>query len=329
MPPNLFRYATSELSQDAFLAWILEWSDPINSHANPALHHASLDLVTTLLGRDERVESRPVTVHLQLKWVDLAVEFGDEEVLVIEDKTTSSVKRCGERLALDDYAKSIQDHYPRSRRLAFGYLKTGDEHPPPLSDPWKRFGRRHLLDALEPHVSAAKSDILSDFVERLLWRENRVNAWTTLPFSEWHTDAWKGLFMAMATDLSHSRWNYQANARGGEFVLWWGEHRGVYPLIRVWPSVGPEGRLNWARPHSQLTVRMNPASARIGRRDLEGALIEMDARFRPPRRRSSGKSFRIAEFHGNFLHGADGIVDGKRTSNALEDFAVALRTLVD
>lgn len=26
--PNIFKYAGSELSQDAFTAWLLEWSNP-------------------------------------------------------------------------------------------------------------------------------------------------------------------------------------------------------------------------------------------------------------------------------------------------------------
>ena len=30
MKPNLFKYATSELSQDAFICWLLEWAKPQN-----------------------------------------------------------------------------------------------------------------------------------------------------------------------------------------------------------------------------------------------------------------------------------------------------------
>ena len=29
LSPNLFEYATSELSQDAFFAYLLKWSDPL------------------------------------------------------------------------------------------------------------------------------------------------------------------------------------------------------------------------------------------------------------------------------------------------------------
>ncbi len=35
-PPNLFSYATSELSQDAFICWSLEWASPVNAEKDQA-----------------------------------------------------------------------------------------------------------------------------------------------------------------------------------------------------------------------------------------------------------------------------------------------------
>ena len=37
-PPRLFDYATSELSQDAILIWLLSWADPKHKDANEYLH---------------------------------------------------------------------------------------------------------------------------------------------------------------------------------------------------------------------------------------------------------------------------------------------------
>jgi hypothetical protein len=36
--PNLFDYATSELSQDAFVCWLAAWADPGCRAANEPLH---------------------------------------------------------------------------------------------------------------------------------------------------------------------------------------------------------------------------------------------------------------------------------------------------
>ncbi len=38
MKPNLFSLATKELSQDAFLAWLLQWADPKCRKCNPMLN---------------------------------------------------------------------------------------------------------------------------------------------------------------------------------------------------------------------------------------------------------------------------------------------------
>jgi hypothetical protein len=35
--PNLFHYATSELSQDAFICWLLDWANPDNKEKDEAL----------------------------------------------------------------------------------------------------------------------------------------------------------------------------------------------------------------------------------------------------------------------------------------------------
>jgi hypothetical protein len=37
-PPNLFDFATSELSQDAFICWLASWADPSYRDDDEALH---------------------------------------------------------------------------------------------------------------------------------------------------------------------------------------------------------------------------------------------------------------------------------------------------
>ncbi|NEX23727.1 hypothetical protein G3480_26250 [Thiorhodococcus mannitoliphagus] len=43
--PNLFAFATSELSQDAFLAWLLSWADPKYAAFDPPVHQCAARLV--------------------------------------------------------------------------------------------------------------------------------------------------------------------------------------------------------------------------------------------------------------------------------------------
>ena len=40
--PNIFSYATSELSQDAMIAWLLQWASPEYGEADPDLHRTGV-----------------------------------------------------------------------------------------------------------------------------------------------------------------------------------------------------------------------------------------------------------------------------------------------
>lgn len=53
MKPNLFKIATGELSQDSFIAWLLEWADSKNSQYNSSLLRVAQIFVRLLLGKNE------------------------------------------------------------------------------------------------------------------------------------------------------------------------------------------------------------------------------------------------------------------------------------
>lgn len=43
--PNIFSYATSELSQDAMIAWLAAWADPGFAKIDYALHSCGINLL--------------------------------------------------------------------------------------------------------------------------------------------------------------------------------------------------------------------------------------------------------------------------------------------
>lgn len=47
--PNLFYFATSELSQDAVLCWLAEWAKPEYSETDPQLHQLGKEFLHLLL----------------------------------------------------------------------------------------------------------------------------------------------------------------------------------------------------------------------------------------------------------------------------------------
>ena len=47
--PNLFESATSELSQDGFLTWLIKWADIENCKYNESLHEVAQSFVMLYL----------------------------------------------------------------------------------------------------------------------------------------------------------------------------------------------------------------------------------------------------------------------------------------
>ena len=44
--PNIFKYATKELSQDAFIFWLLDHANPKYENVNQALKNCALSLIS-------------------------------------------------------------------------------------------------------------------------------------------------------------------------------------------------------------------------------------------------------------------------------------------
>ena len=83
--PNLFHFATSELSQDAFIAWLLAWANRECADIDKNLHACAVDFVRKLLDKDDcNVEI--VKVERQWENVDVCAEINGEYFILIEDK---------------------------------------------------------------------------------------------------------------------------------------------------------------------------------------------------------------------------------------------------
>lgn len=75
-PPNLFEYATSELSQDAFICWLAAWADPGFKELDEPLNDVAVTFVVRL---NEIGKGKPITsIHsVDPCWMPiLAVNLG-------------------------------------------------------------------------------------------------------------------------------------------------------------------------------------------------------------------------------------------------------------
>lgn len=174
--PNLFEFATSELSQDAFVAWLLAWADPRYQESDPLLHGAAVGVLNRMLTLSE-VEPPPkyesVQVDRQRDNVDVLALINGRIAVLIEDKTRTSEHSN----QLERYFSKLCAEYPPESVAAI-YLKTGDQcdYSQVEGADYACFGRREFLEQLRAGRSAGVSnDIYSDFLNHLERIEVLVN----------------------------------------------------------------------------------------------------------------------------------------------------------
>lgn len=216
--PNLFNLATSELSQDAFFAWLMSWGDSSNSEETPALHLCAKDFIRMLIGKqyDVILDVSKVRVRRQWKNIDICAEINDSYLIVIEDKTNTT-EHSGQ---LERYAEVAAE----GLQLVLIYIKTAD-FPSSEAHTVERkgysvIGRKELCDFFNSyHI---ENDIYNDFVSNLNEIEAASNSYKTLPVGKWDNwYSWTGFYTYLDNHLSIDNWEYVANPSGGFLGLWW------------------------------------------------------------------------------------------------------------
>lgn len=170
--PNLFTFATSELSQDAFFAWLLSWA---NTDADPGLKACALDLLRAWTGKqDLQLEGEsPVQIKRQFEKIDLLVLVNCKYAIVVEDKTETA-QHSGQ---LGRYKEAVEKHYPKHKHH-FIYLKSGNDchfsYYTVEKENYRVFNRKHMLEVLQPNRSS--NNIYGDFVAYLQQLEKQTFA---------------------------------------------------------------------------------------------------------------------------------------------------------
>ena len=84
--PNLFDYATSELSQDAFLCWLFSWADNKYKDKYADLNNCAKDVIK-LFSNNEIDNIESIEVHKQENNIDAFIIVNNQYLLIVEDKT--------------------------------------------------------------------------------------------------------------------------------------------------------------------------------------------------------------------------------------------------
>lgn len=217
--PNIFDFATSELSQDAILAWILSWADPSMRENDESLHVVAQKLVRTLLNAEDSFVINKIEVGRQWQNIDIWAEINDDVFLIIEDKTNTTIHDD----QLERYRKIAQDHYKGSRKINGAYVKTGNETQKIIN----QIREMHYLVIERPDIIrcldsySGSSDLVNYFRNHLKAIEERTNSYRVKAYTEWCWEAWEGFYKELERNLRIDDWSYVSNPSGGFLGIWW------------------------------------------------------------------------------------------------------------
>jgi hypothetical protein len=317
--PNLFTYATSELSQDAFLCWLLAWADPACAESDPALHTMGTAFVGALF-RKANVE--PPTIHKvevqrQFQSIDIVAKINDTHLVAIEDKV-NTVEHSDQ---LRRYKQLIEDKFPHLKR-ALVYLKAGDQssYRSVIKDGWHTFSRKELLQILSLGEGKTGNAIFLDFKRHLAVIDQEVEAYKEYIPSTWEDRQWVGFYSALQNDLPDAAWSYVSNPSGGFMGFWWG-----------WVGI-TNGQLYLQLEQEKLVIKVEVPREehRKAVRDAWSTSVirqVSEPRLRRPARLGNGKWMTVAVCDTYLQTRPDGMLDYAKTLDFLQKATQAVATL--
>lgn len=228
--PNLFNYATSELSQDAFILWLLAWANPMEDldHDQKHLQDASIAFVKLLLGIDEPITS--VECKKQEDHIDVLAIVNKKYALIIEDKTDTA--EHDEQLQRYSNLVNKNPEY-KDLELHCVYFKTGNESKHKLNRLAKRYKKNNptahfsvilrsdILNVLSTEKFPTHNAIFVDYVKHIEKIERTTQSYQKKVMADWGSRAWQGFFLELEDKLGEGDWAYVNNPSGGFWGFWW------------------------------------------------------------------------------------------------------------
>lgn len=232
--PNIFSLATSELSQDAAIAYHLAWADQRFKTTHPDKHKLGIELLKLLVG--DRVENlkiadETIEIGVQYDRIDIWVHIGCQAVLIIEDKTNTfehgdQIERY--RGIAAKWLDPKEKEWGKDRVVAT-YLKTGNESigsTSDLADDVNKVYRCDVLEVLNRYTTTG-DEIIDQFRAYLQQWEDETNSYRITPVKDdWSWRGVEGFYMDLERafvreGLQQGNWVYVSNQAGGFIAFYW------------------------------------------------------------------------------------------------------------
>ncbi len=173
--PNLFNYATSELSQDAVLCWMLDWINYEESEMKSfALNTIDKILKLHNYNNLNTRDIRKAFIKRQYRSIDILVKiyFNNNDVLylIIEDKM-NSVAHSEQLKRYSEIVKDLANNQENSIGLIGIYYKSGfifdDEKEYVELNNYKVFDKVMMIKLMDNHKNKIANDIFNDYYRYL------------------------------------------------------------------------------------------------------------------------------------------------------------------
>jgi len=228
--PNLFDFATSELTQDAFIAWLLSWADCEN---DVSLRKSALFFIKKMTN-DAITEVFEIDVKKQVKTdnggsIDILCKVNNNSIILIEDKTNTS-ETSGQ---LEKYSKWISEDVKfKNHKLYPIYFKTKDQSnlKNVVGADYVPFLRSNIIEMLKYCIDNynVTNAIFLDFYEYLTNIEKNVNSYKITNKDNWNSANWIGFYSEIQNVFNNlkgkfekSNWHYVPQRNGGFMALTW------------------------------------------------------------------------------------------------------------
>lgn len=217
---NIFSYATSELSQDAFLCWLFSYAMK-DADNNPGIKACAIDFLKQFvpeLENEEEIWLSEMPVR-QYKHIDILLTVNDKYKVIIEDKTFTEEHDNQLIRYFDIVEKDYKGYIVKGVYYKIGFQSNTDtieEAEYYYVDLYK------ILATIEKYKSETESEVFQSYYQYILQWKNNIEKYMTAPVCEW---GWaqingfynylKGKFPEMIID-----YGYVPNQTGGFYGMW-------------------------------------------------------------------------------------------------------------
>lgn len=238
--PNIFKISTKELSQDAFIVWLLQWANPACSELDPLLHQCGSDFLHLLLNQSpkskiiKQVDAGRQWLNIDV-WSEIFYADGTKTLLILEDKTFSG-EHSGQ---LERYKKKAQLYCEKEGfNLACTYFKIGSEPLRTLRSVRDKgfhvVSRKEIKACFATYVDTPHS-ILGDFIDYIDDLEAAHQKFEKIPLMDWKGINWVGFYQFVEAQLDIVTWHRVNNRSGGfwNLCLTWRYWNGVPIYMQI------------------------------------------------------------------------------------------------